>query len=399
MSFLSKETAICRGASDMWIERTVEHRLSERADQTPVIILVGPRGTGKRELTRRLFPNWTHVPLDRSDVVLRVSGDPAEFLQELPAPCILDHLQYAPFLLGGIDASLRGSCRWIFTCTYLTNEMERELNRLGPAAEVIRLSTISAEELRSTWISSRQRTAYCWRGGYPALWEDSNARISRFFDDYLHTFIERDLRSLVQVKHELEFHRFLRLCAQSAGEMVNYAHLARHTKVSANTVKAWIKALERTGVICLLPSCSGLIPRRIIKAPKLYFHDPGMLCSLLGINGSTSLEQHPRYHFIWNHIVFGELWKSLRWEPGLSLFCYRDQNGVELDFILMKGRKVTLIQGAVESLSPERRSAFRTAGRAFRRTQRTYLAATPDTDMRGDHEEGYSCINPLYQTL
>ena len=90
----------------MWIERTAEHRLKERADQKPVILLVGPRATGKRELTRRIFPNWTHVPLDRSAVVIKASEDPAGFLRRLRAPCILDHLQYAPFLLQGIDASL-----------------------------------------------------------------------------------------------------------------------------------------------------------------------------------------------------------------------------------------------------------------------------------------------------
>jgi predicted AAA+ superfamily ATPase len=212
---------------------------------------------------------------------------------------------------------------------------------------------------------------------------------------YIQTYLEKDLRAILNVGNLRDFQRFMRICATRAGQLLNYSEIGKDLAMSGTTIKSWISALEASGVITLLPAYYRHLGKRIIKAPKLYFQDNGLLCNLLGVNSSSDLTEHVHLGQIWENFVFGELVKAHDLRPGKNLFFYLDQNGVEIDFIAEVGASmVWLVEAKYSENFRANKLNFQKITSRFQQPLRCSVACTINSS-----EElffaAYSIYNPL----
>ncbi len=330
----------------MWIEREVKARINRSAGSRPVVLLTGARQTGKSSLLKRLFPECRYITFDYIRQVEAAKESPQQFLRQCDGPTILDEIQYVPELFRElkiqVDKERDTYGKWIITGSQQFELMEQVSESLAGRITVINLETLSAMELRESKV---ERTAdFLWRGGYPELWSNPYLELEDFFENYLRTYIERDLKQIVEVKNLNDFRRFFRVLAVRIGQLINYRDIAKDVGVADVTVKRWLHALEMGGLITLLPPFFANIGKRLVKAPKLYFNDHGLACYLLGIVEAETWSAHTHRGNLWENLVLMELIKNNHLLPGRELFFYRDQNGVEVDFIIEQGNKITLLE-------------------------------------------------------
>ena len=203
---------------------------------------------------------------------------------------------------------------------------------LAGRIRIIHLETLSAVEIRGRGVLNP--TDFIWKGGYPELWSNTALEVQPFFEDYIQTYLERDLRQIINISNIIDFQRFLRICAARIGQLINYRDMAKDVGVSDVTIKSWLGALEQSGIIYRLPPFYANIGKRFVKSPKLYFADQGLACYLLNIHNYDQWQSHIYKGNLWENIVFCELIKTGQYKPGRNLFFYRDQNGVEMDFLI-----------------------------------------------------------------
>ena len=231
---------------------------------------------------------------------------------------------------------------------------------------ILYLETLSAKELRDCRLfKNDQITNVLWQGGFPELWANEKLIPREFFPAYIQSYLERDLQSIISVRSRRDFQRFMRMCAARAGKLLNYKDLAAGIGVASNTIKSWVNALEATGIISLLPPYFANVGKRMTKTPKLYFSDQGLLCSLLNI----------------------------QLLPGQNIFFYRDQNGVEIDFIVELGGTLHLIEAKAAERVDERKLNFSKVAKLLPKTTCT-LACMVD-ESRKIHLQNYTIVNPL----
>ena len=191
---------------------------------------------------------------------------------------------------------------------------------------------MSALEIRHKSVANL--TDFIWKGGYPELWSNPALEIQSFFEDYIQTYLERDLRQIINISNLVDFQRFIRICAARIGQLINYRDIAKDVGVSDVTIKSWLGALEQSGIIYRLPPFYANMGKRFVKSPKLYFADQGLASYLLNIHNYDQWQNHIYKGNLWENVVFCELIKTGQYKPGKNLFFYRDQNGVEMDFLI-----------------------------------------------------------------
>jgi predicted AAA+ superfamily ATPase len=348
----------------MWVERQAADLVRDAAATRPAVLLTGARQTGKSSLLHHLYPNANQISLDRPLLAAEARENPSRFLdRQAESVVVLDEIQYAPELFRElkirIDADRDRCGHWILTGSQRFPLMEGISESLAGRIGIVRLNTLSAAELRATERCHDRLPDFVWRGGYPELWAKPRLAWGAYFTDYIETYLERDLRALVNVSSLSDFQRCLRLCALRAGQLVNYSEIARDTGVALNTVKSWLRALEASGIVCLLPPYSANIGKRLIKAPKLYFADHGLLAFLLNIESSSGWSTHPCRGALWENLVFLEYLKVHGLTPGRNLFFYRDQNGVEMDFVIERAGAITLVEAKAAELPDPGKTSFR----------------------------------------
>lgn len=365
----------------MHYHRTLASRVQKLVKHFKVLVLTGARQTGKTTLLQELFPKYHHVTLDLPQDAALAEQAPTEFLARHPPPLVVDEVQYAPALFRHlktiVDASkdkgqviLTGSQRFVL--------MQEVSESLAGRAAVLQLLPFSVEELGGDWSSAleEQRLAgVLARGFYPALWDDPELPSTDFHRSYVATWLERDLRQLLNVGSLRDFERFLRACAARSAQLLNKSELARDVGIAVSTAGEWLSALEASGLIVLLEPWFDNHTKRLVKTPKLYFTDVGLLCFLLGLD-ARAVERWAGLGSLWETFVFGEL---LKWQqthrPEASLWFYRDKDGVEVDFVIQAGAELTLLDAKLGEL-PELRDArgLLSARRALgQRTGRTAL--------------------------
>lgn len=338
----------------MWIQRNIEQTIRQLVDTRPALLLTGVRQSGKTSLLKKLYPDAAYVTLDRVLTAQSAEENPGYFLRqfEKEAHVIIDEIQYAPSLFRElkirIDEDRNRFGRWILTGSQTFSLMENVSESLAGRIGILHLETLSAEELRNSGFFS-DVNEILWRGGYPEIWAHENILTQHFYDAYIQTYLERDLRQIIQVTNLRDFQRFIRACAMRAGQLVNFSNLAKDVGVSANTIKSWLTVLEASGLIVLLQPYSANVKKRLVKAPKLYFSDQGILCRLLNIRSHDDLKGHILEGSIWENFVFTEIKKH----TGISrdhLFFYRDQNNVEIDFLIEMRSNILLVKAKSSEL-------------------------------------------------
>ena len=331
----------------MWISRDIEPRLQQSARTRPVVVLTGARQTGKTSTLLRLFPNHGFVSLDLPSEAEQAEKEPQNFLGRHPSPMIIDEVQYAPGLFRhlkvAVDASRTRNGQFLLTGSQKFTLMKNVLESLAGRAEVMELETLSLAEIRAALPRTPTETAIV-RGGFPELQANPDIEHVAFYNSYLATYLERDVRSLANVGNLRDFERFLRACAYRSANLLNKADLARDVGIAPSTANHWLSMLEASGQIVLLEPWFSNRTKSIVKSPKLYLADTGLLCALLNVRSEDVLLQSPAAGAIWETFVFAQL-RSRERRAGrfAKLFFWRDRTR-EVDFVVDVGGRLELFE-------------------------------------------------------
>lgn len=330
-----------------YINRKLEAELKRAERHFPALILTGPRRAGKTTLLQHLYPKADYVLLEDPDWVARVRADPQGFLDERKLPVILDEIQNVPslfnYIRSRIDANPGRNGRWFLTGSQEAPLMRHVTESMAGRAAVFQLLPFSAEE--SNKVSPL-------RGGFPeALAKPSAADI--WFRSYVQTYLERDIRSISSIRDLATFRRFMALLAARCGQMLNKTNLAAPLGVSVPTITQWLNILEVTGQIILVPPFFENFGKRLVKTPKLYFVDSGLLCHLLGIPDEKTLTDSPFRGAVLEGYVASEVSKHrLHRGRERGLYYFRDRQGLEVDFVLDQGNRKLMLLEVKSTRSP-----------------------------------------------
>lgn len=333
----------------MWITRTLEQRVHELAKQFPAIVLTGARQTGKTSLLRRALPKAKLVPLDLPSTAQHAEENAEDFLRRLSTPVILDEVQYVPGLFRhlkrNIDDNRHAMGRFFLTGSQKFSLMKELSESLAGRAAILELDTLSAPEMQSIPGNRKLDRDVLWRGGFPELYRDPNVDTAIFYSSYVTTYLERDVRSALRVGSLRDFERFLRACAVRSGQLLNLADLARDVGIAGTTARDWISVLEASNQIVLIEPYFGNIGKRMIKTPKLYFRDTGLLCFLLGMESQEALERSASIGAVWETFVLHQLLCAREASaPAAKIFVWRDAQGTEVDFVIEHNGRLRLIE-------------------------------------------------------
>jgi uncharacterized protein len=335
----------------MWIQREIEPVLRSLAASRPAVVVTGARQSGKTSLLRNTFPGHNYVSLDIPRDAERAESSGEEFLAKLKTPVIIDEIQYAPGLLrhvkAAIDRQRDRMGRYLLTGSQRFELMRGVTESLAGRTSVLVLHGLSAREITAWSGVPADRTRLLeliYRGGYPELWERDLAP-DRFYADYATTYLERDVRSAIQVRSLRDFDRFMRLCAARTGQLVSMSALASDLGLSSGTVRAWTSVLEASSVVGLLEPYHGNLGKRLVKTPKLYFLDTGLLCSLLGFRSAADLERSSMLGAIFETFVYGQIVRRFANRgQNPNVFFFRDHQGHEVDFVVPVGEKLNAVE-------------------------------------------------------
>ncbi|MEE9426089.1 MAG: ATP-binding protein [Methylococcales bacterium] len=335
----------------MWIEREISSLIKQIHAERPALLLTGARQTGKSSLLSRLFPEFPYVSLDVPLEARQASENGSFFLETHGIPLAIDEIQYAPELFRSIkiriDQYRSMSGQFIMTGSQQFSLMKGVSESLAGRIAILNLHTLSARELaRHYKTSPKQEKILEWiiKGGYPEIYQHS-LEPNRFFSDYMATYIERDVRQLINIRNLREFDQFMRLLALRSGQIFSMSRLATEIGVSTNTIKSWIGVLEASNIIYLLKPYYKNFGKRIIKSPKLYFMDTGLLCYLMNIQTTDSLRNNPLLGAIFETYVLGQLLRNFH-NQGIAdeLYYFRDKDGREVDFLIPEGNLLNLYE-------------------------------------------------------
>jgi predicted AAA+ superfamily ATPase len=331
----------------MWISRVIEPRLVQSAKTRPVIVLTGARQTGKTSTFLRLFPKHTFVSLDLPTEAEQAEKEPRSFLQRHPSQIIVDEVQYAPALFRHlkvvVDAHRERNGQFLLTGSQKFTLMKSVSDSLAGRADIVELETLSFAEIQGAWPEARVEAAIV-RGGFPELWANPDIDQVAFYNSYLATYLERDVRSLTNVGNLRDFERFMRACALRSANLLNKADLARDVGIAPSTANHWLSMLESSGQVVLLEPWFSNRTKSIIKSPKLFFADTGLLCALLNIRSQEALLQSPASGGVWETFVFAQLRDRERRAGRVgSLFFWRDRTR-EVDFVVDAGGRLELFE-------------------------------------------------------
>ena len=330
----------------MIISRDITPELLQSAKEYPIVTIIGPRQSGKTTLARMTFPNYVYCSLEDPDIRQFASDDPRSFLSRYPERVIFDEIQRVPELLSylqGIVDSNSAKGQFILTGSHqLTLRAEIAQSLAGRTALLTLLPLSISEALNVTQFRSKDELLY--QGLFPRVYNDG-LNPSRAYASYYKTYVERDVRQLVNLKNVSLFEKFLKLLAGRVGQVINFNSLSNDVGVSGTTLKEWLSVLEASFIIFKLEPYFENFGKRVIKSPKIYFTDTGLLAYLLDIESEQTMSRDPLIGNVFENLVILDLLK-FRLNRGLSpnLYFYRDSNGLEVDVLLKQGATLTPIE-------------------------------------------------------
>ncbi|MBW1903467.1 MAG: ATP-binding protein [Deltaproteobacteria bacterium] len=312
-----------------------------------IVTITGPRQSGKTTLARAVFDNKPYLSLEDPDVRQMALADPRAFLGRLPDGAVLDEVQRAPELLSYLQTQVDADGRmglFLLTGSQQFGLMSGITQSLAGRTAFIELLPFSIHELDRAGVRPSSLDAMLFTGGYPPLY-DRGLSPRTWLSAYVTAYVERDVRQLLKIQDLEVFQRFVRLCAGRSGQIVNLSSLATDCGITHNTARAWISVLEASYILFQLRPHHANFSKRLIKAPKFYFYDVGLLCYLIGIQESDQLATHPLRGSIFETFIVSELVKT-RFNLGerAVFHFWRDSNGNEVDVIADVGTKMMPIE-------------------------------------------------------
>jgi len=311
------------------IVRQIVPLLRSALRRFPAVVITGPRRSGKTTLLRTALPRAQYVLLEDPDIQDRIRRDPRAFIESLHPPVIFDEIQNTPQLLDYIrtlvDAHPRKMGQWLFTGSQEAPLMQGVTESMAGRAAILQLLPFSLNETPK---------ADPLLGGFPEVVLHPRGR-ELWFASYLQTYIERDVRIITSVRDLPGFRRFLSLLASRHGQMLNRSDLAAPLGVTVPTISEWLRILEITGQIIVVPPYFENFGKRLVKSPKVYWGDAGLACHLLGIQSQAELDRSPFLGSIFEGFVASEILKSqINRGQRKELYYFRDQQGLEIDFLV-----------------------------------------------------------------
>ncbi|MCL4428930.1 MAG: ATP-binding protein [Deltaproteobacteria bacterium] len=346
------------------IKRILSEKITALSKKFPVITITGPRQSGKTTLVKSVFKGYEYISLEDPDEREFAISDPRGFLRRLPESVILDEIQRTPTLFSYIQGIVDEKYvpgRFIFTGSNQFHLIKNITQTLAGRTAVVNLFPFSLTELLSKpafnpiSIEFLTETGKCvkpplniedylFKGFYPPVY-DKGYEPYDWFSGYYRTYVERDVREIANIANLEAFQKFIHLCAGRCGQILNLSSLASDAGISHTTARSWISVLEASFIVHILPPHHSNFSKRIIKSPKLYFLDTGLLCYLLRIKTPDEVLTHSMKGQIFENFVFLELFKSFANIGEISpLYFWRDKTGHEIDFIIDGGKKLIPIE-------------------------------------------------------
>ncbi len=321
----------------MYIPRNAETTLASLSSGFPVVAVTGPRQSGKSTLVRHVFPDKPYITLEDLDTRSFAQEDPRGFLSSYPDGAILDEVQRVPHLFSYLQSIVDHDTRmglFVLTGSQQFGLVSEIAQSLAGRVAFVRLLPFSISELASAHQLPERYEDVLYQGFYPPIY-DRAVSPTVWLENYVRTYVERDVRQLIQVRDLSAFQTFVRLCAAHTGQLLNLSSLANDCGVTHNTAKAWISILEASFILTLLPPHHETFNKRLIKTPKLYFYDPGLAAYLLGIQQPDHMAHHPQRGALFESLVVTDVmktaWNRAREAP---LSFWRDRTGNELDLVI-----------------------------------------------------------------
>ncbi|MEY4268673.1 MAG: hypothetical protein RIS90_3208 [Pseudomonadota bacterium] len=322
------------------IARQATATLLELAQGYPVLAITGPRQAGKTTLAQSTFPDKPYVSLEDPDTRAFALEDPRGFLARLSNGAILDEVQRCPplfsYLQTRVDAHRR-MAEFVLTGSQQFGLLSTISQTLAGRVGLVQLLPFSLQELSGGPSPLPNLDTLLWSGLYPPI-HDRPLAPERWFANYVMTYVERDVRQLIEVQNLSLFQRFLKMCAARCGQLLNMSSLANDCGVTHKTIGAWLSVLETGYVIFMLQPHHRNFGKRLVKTPKLYFHDTGLAAYLMGIQDASHLSIHPARGALFENLVISELLKQ-RFNRGMpsNLSFWRNNTGEEVDLLIEHG--------------------------------------------------------------
>lgn len=328
-----------------YIHRNIEKTILEASKYFSVIAVSGPRQSGKSTLLSQLFPLYEKYSLKDLNILDYAQNDPISFLNQTDEGIFIDEIQKYPQLLDYIQGIVDNNPRRRFILSGSSNfEVMKNLSEsLAGRAGVFELLPMTIEEVTGK-IDLNNLNQVLYNGFYPAICAGKNIA-KYFYPSYVRTYLEKDVRDFLQIKDQMLFTKFLKLCAARIGSLFNASELGAEVGVSSKTISHWISILQASYLITLLPPYYENISKRLVKSPKLYFNDPGLACYLLDIETPQQLDRDKMRGAIFENFIVMEAIKH-RYNMGLEggVFFYRDSNQNEVDILIKQEGELTAIE-------------------------------------------------------
>jgi len=383
----------------MWIQRDISNFIQENTDTIQVIR--GPRQCGKTSLILHLDPTFKELSLDDPALRELAQNDPEIFLRQFDSQKLfIDEAQYAPALFPSLkrkaDLYKRDSKNNPQTILRLTGSnqilMDKNIKEsLAGRASFFDMNTLSVSEILKAKNSSIQDILF--RGGWPELHASDNRDPKKFLDDYINSYVEKDIVLAAGIQKRREFLKFVRLLAGRIGGILDMASLGRDAGVDSKTIKEWISVLESMHIISLVMPFSSNLSSRLIKSPKVYFIDTGLACRLQGWSSAEPILTSPQQGNLFENLVFSEIFKlNINYQLGWQIFHWRSREGEEIDFLIQKNpMQFIFIEAKVSAVKARELSEFPEVKKVFQKKIPPLIVC---------HQEGEHILNqqvPLAQ--
>ncbi len=359
----------------MWIQRDISKIIQNNTDA--IQIIRGPRQCGKSSLLLNLDTSFKEISLDDPALRELAQSDPELFLRQFNSEKLfIDEAQYAPELFPSLkrmaDLYKRENKTNPQTILRITGSnqilMEKNIKEsLAGRASFFDMNTLSVSEILKSKKISIQEIIYT--GGWPELHAHPNKNIKKFLDDYINSYVEKDIVLAAGIQKSREFLKFVKLLAGRVGELLDFSSLGNDAGVNSNTVKEWVSVLEKMNIIFLVRPFSSNLSSRLIKSPKVYFIDTGLACRLQGWTSAEPIITSPQQGHLFENLVFSEIYKmNINFQRGAEIFFWRSKDGEEVDFLLQfNPRDFIFIEAKVSrgkckniNLFPEIKKVFKT---------------------------------------
>ena len=328
------------------IKRKISDRAKYLLSKFPILTITGPRQSGKTTLIKHLFKDFEYFSLENPDTRLLINDDPRGFLNNVKEGIVLDEVQKNPEFFSYIQtfSDENPDIKIILSGSQNLELIQNITQSLAGRTAILKLLPFSIEEITSAGISINNYENAIFTGGYPRIF-DKEINPSDFYSYYIQTYVERDVRQIKNITNVNLFLKFVKLCAGRTATLLNMNSLANDTGISVNTAKSWLSVLEASYIIFRLPPFYENYNKRVVKMPKLYFYDTGLVCSLLGLENQNQLSTYYKKGDLFENLIINELLKNrFNRGKGNNLFFWRTGKGNEIDCVFEKNGQINALE-------------------------------------------------------